>query len=200
MTIVAASAFRSRRIAAVCAVNAACIAGAAHAQLPPDAAKLMDAQRKAMTALRPMDGVWRGTAITTLPSGERREVVQTERIGPFLQGTLKVIEGRGHDKDGQVAFNAFGIVSFDPRTGTYSMRSYAQGVAGDFPFTPTDDGYSWRIETPGATIRFVATIRAGELHEIGERTTDGKTVRFFEMHLTRIGDTSWPAGEPVPPR
>ena len=64
-----------------------------------------------MLPLASMDGVWRGPAWTILPSGEKHSVTQTERIGPLLDGSVKVIEGRGYDADGKVAFNAFGTIS-----------------------------------------------------------------------------------------
>src|SRR5262249_32576370 len=79
----------------------------ARGQGRPDPAKLIESQRKAMLALAYMDGVWRGPAWTILPSGEKHNVTQTERIGPFLDGAVKVIEGRGYDRDGTVTFNAF---------------------------------------------------------------------------------------------
>lgn len=49
-------------------------------------------QRAAMPPLAFMDGEWRGTAWTLLPSGEKHTLSQTERIGPFLDGSVKVIE------------------------------------------------------------------------------------------------------------
>lgn len=64
----------------------------------PDAERLA-AQRSAMLALSYMDGVWRGPAWTQLSTG-RHEVTQTERIGPFLAGSVKVLEGRGYNEDG----------------------------------------------------------------------------------------------------
>ena len=54
------------------------------AQRPPDPAALLAAQSDSMLRLAFMDGAWRGTARTLLPSGEKREVTQTERVGPFL--------------------------------------------------------------------------------------------------------------------
>jgi hypothetical protein len=117
-------------------------AGAALAQTPPDPNALIDAQRAAMKPLARMDGVWRGRATTMLPGGDQRTITQTERIGPFLGGTVKVIEGRGYDANGTVVFNALGIISFDPATQKHSMRSYALGRQGDFAVRPTDDGYS----------------------------------------------------------
>jgi hypothetical protein len=68
---------------------------AAPAQERPSPAALIAAQRDAMTRLAYMDGVWKGPAWTILPSGEKHTFTQTERIGPFLDGSLKVVEGRG---------------------------------------------------------------------------------------------------------
>ena len=62
-------------------------------QVRQDPATLIAAQREAMSKLAVMDGVWRGPAWTILQSGEKHNVTQTERIGPFLDGSVKVIEG-----------------------------------------------------------------------------------------------------------
>jgi hypothetical protein len=174
---------------------------AAAAQSPPDPAPVMAAQREAMAALSSMDGIWRGPAWTLQPNGEKRHITQTERIGPFLQGTVKVIEGRGYLDDGGVGFNALGIVSYDPVKRAYNMRSYALGRAGDFNFKPKPDGYVWEIPAGPATIRYTATIKDNTLHEVGDRIVgDRPPVRFFEMTLKRVGETDWPAGNAVPPR
>ena len=165
------------------------------AQGPPDPAATIAAQRDALKVFAPLDGVWRGPAWTILPSGEKHAVTQTERIGPFLDGSVKVVEGRGYDPDGRVTFNAFGIISYNTRTKSYSMHSYAQGNAGDFAFKPTPDGYVWEIPGgPNAIIRYTATIKDGTLHEVGDRIVEGKDpVRIFDMMLKRVGDTDWPA-------
>src|SRR5436189_5938699 len=97
-----------------------------------DPATLISAQRDAMKRFAYMDGVWRGPAWTILPSGEKHTITQTERIGPFLDGSVKVIEGRGYEPDGKVTFNAFGTISFNPATRAYTLHSYAQGYVGDF--------------------------------------------------------------------
>jgi hypothetical protein len=174
---------------------------AASAQAPQDPGALIGAQREAMQALAAMDGVWRGPAWTLMPNGEKRTVTQTERIGPFLDGSVKVIEGRGYRDDGRVGFNAFGIISFDPTTRAYTMRSYAQGHSGDFALKPTADGYEWELPMGPAKIRYVATIRDGTLREIGHRIVEGREpLQIFEMNLKRVGDTAWPAADPVPPR
>jgi hypothetical protein len=173
----------------------------ASAQAQPDSAALIAAQREAMTRLAYMDGVWRGPASTILPSGQRADVTQTERIGPFLNGSVKVIEGRGYNADGTVGFNAFGIISYQPGQQTYTLRSYALGYSGDFPLTLTADGYIWNVPAGPMTIRYTATIRNGTWREVGDRIAPGKDpVRFFEMNLKRVSDTKWPGDGAVSPQ
>src|SRR5258708_37861222 len=80
-------------------------------------ATLIAAQREAMLRLAFMDGVWRGPAWSILPSGEKHNITQTERIGPMLDGSVKVIEGKGYDLvDGKATFNAFATISYDVST------------------------------------------------------------------------------------
>lgn len=181
----------------VTAVTAAALAvGGAHAQAPDPG---IPAQKDAMKALAWMDGVWRGPAWTILPSGEKKDVTQTERIGPFLDGAVKVIEGRGYDAAGNVAFNAFGTVSYDVARKAYTLHSYAMGFVGDFVLTPKSDGYVWEIPAGPMTIRYTATLKDGTWNEVGDRVVQGQSpVRFFEMNLKRVGDTDWPAAGAVP--
>lgn len=169
------------------------------AQGRPDSAALIAAQREAMKPFATMDGVWRGPAWTITPTGEKHNITQTERIGPFLDGSIKVAEGRGYNEDGTVGFNAFGIISYDPATKVYNMHSHAMGHVGDFVIKPTADGYTWEIPAGPATIRYTAVIKDDTLHEVGDRIMPGKEpVRFFEMNLKRVGDTDWPAGGVIP--
>src|SRR5690349_6497193 len=121
----------------------------------PEPAELIAAQREAMKPLQRMDGVWRGPAWTILADGTKHDIIQTERIGPFLDGSVKVLEGRGYDlKTGQVTFNALGIVSYNIATKGYSLHSHAQGNTGDFVLTPTADGYIWEIPLGPMTIKY----------------------------------------------
>jgi hypothetical protein len=182
----------------------AAIVGAAStgfAQGPPDPKVLIAAQRDGMASLAYMNGVWRGPATTTLPSGEVHNITQTERIGPFLDESVKVIEGRGYEPDGRVGFNAFGVISYDPATKKYTMRSYAQGYQGDFVITPTVDGYTWEIPAGPMTIRYTAVIKDGKWREVGDRIMPGRPpVRFFEMNLVRVGDSDWPGAGAISPK
>lgn len=166
-----------------------------------DPATIIAAQREAMAPLAFMDGVWRGPAWTILPSGEKHTITQTERIGPFLDGSVKVIEGRGYDQDGKVTFNAFGTISYSPATRAYTLHSYAQGNVGDFALKPDAGGYVWEIPVGQMTIRYTAVIKDGQWREVGDRIMPGKEpVRFFEMNLKRVGDTNWPAAGAVSPK
>ncbi len=68
----------------------------------PDAAATIAAQKEAIKPFAPNYGIWRGQAFTTLPDGRKLEITQTERVGPFLDGSVMVLEGRGYDpKTGQ---------------------------------------------------------------------------------------------------
>jgi len=157
------------------------------------------AQRAAMDRLAWMRGTWRGPAVTRGPGGEHR-VTQTERIGSFLDGTLTLIEGKGYNPDGSTGFHAFGVVSFDPASGKYTLSSSAQGRRGEFVLTPTKDGYVWEIPAGPAVIRYTATRDGKTWHEVGDRiVAGGAPQRFFEMTLTRIGDTDWPEAGSVGP-
>lgn len=176
--------------------------GLLRAQDMSDPAPQLAAQRQAMQALDRMDGLWRGPAWTLRPDGSKHHITQTERIGPFLAGTLKLIEGRGYEADGRVSFNAFGVVSYDARRRAFQMQSHAQGHAGTFVFTLTDDGYIWSVPAgPDTVLRYTAVIRNDELVEVGDREVSGRPPeRVFEMRLKRLGSTTWPDAGSVPPR
>lgn len=190
--------FKFRR--SICALIVASAAASASGQGQTDPA-VIGAQREALAKLAAMDGVWRGPAWTILASGQKHTITQTERIGPFLDGTVKVIEGRGYEADGKVTFNAFGTISYNTSTKSYTLHSYAQGFVGDFALKPTTDGYVWEIPAGPTTIRYTAVIKDGSWLEVGDRIVQGKEpVRFFEMNLKRVSDTSWPAGGAVPPK
>lgn len=157
-------------------------------------------QKAALDRFAWMDGTWRGPATTRGPEGVHA-VTQTERVGPMLGGTVRVIEGRGFNPDGSVGFNAFAVISYDAGTRAYQFRSYAQGHAGTFAITPTADGYVWEIPAGPAKIRYTASLRDGVWTETGERVVPGQpAVRIFEMALRRVGPTDWPGGGAMTPR
>ncbi len=190
-----------RTIVAALSMAALALTGStASGQGRPDSAALISAQRDALKRLSYMDGVWRGPAWTILASGQRHDITQTERIGPFLDGSVKVVEGRAYEPDGRVSFNAFGVISYQIDKQAYVLHSYAQGFAGDFTLALTPDGYTWDIPAGPMTIHYTVTIGNGAWREVGDYIAPGRApVRFFEMNLKRVGDTTWPAAGVIPP-
>jgi len=176
------------------------LGGAAAAQ-QPDTAALLARQREAMQPLAAMDGTWRGSLKLFQPGGAVRELVQTERVGPMLDGSIKVIEGRSYGADGRTEFNAFAIVSFDVASARYQFHSHALGHAGDFDFEARPDGFVWRVVMGPVTIRHAAVVKDGRWDEVTERLAEGQPpVKLVELSLRRIGDTDWPAAGAVAPR
>jgi hypothetical protein len=194
--------FKKRLLTSVCmTIMIAEASSTTFAQADSDPASLIAAQRRAMLKFAYMDGVWRGPAWTILPSGEKHNITQTERIGPFLDGSVKVIEGRGYDPDGKVTFSAFGTISYNPATHAYTLHSYAMGRVGDFVMKPSADGFEWEIPLGPTKIHHTAVVKDGTWREVGERIAPGKEpVRFFEMNLKRVGDTDWPAAGAISPK
>lgn len=167
----------------------------------PETGRRLEQQREAMAAFARMDGVWRGPAWAITPEG-RHEIVQTERAGTFLNGTIRLVEGRGYNADGTTGFNAFAVISFEPSTGAYTLSSWAQGYNGDFTVRPTPTGYVWEIPAgPGAVIRYTATIEGDSFREVGERIAgNAPPMQIFEMNLRRVSDSDWPGAGAVPMR
>lgn len=172
-------------------------AGAAHAQDPQSAALLAE-QTEKMKAFDWQEGLWRGDASFQTPSGPF-EMVQVERVGPFLGGSVKIVEGRGYAKaTGEAVFNALGILKWHPDLQAYRFHTFAQGRSGVYPVELTDEGYNWWIEAGPMTMRYETTFKDGVWHEIGYRIMgDAEPVNFFEMKLQRVGDNDWPGPLPM---
>ncbi len=171
------------------------------AAAPPDREAMIDEQKTALAPLAILDGLWRGPA-KVYEGGKVIEVTQTERVGPFLGGTMRVIEGRGFLPDGTLRFNAFAVISYLPMAKKYNFRSYAEGFERDFPIDIHPDGFAWSINAgPAGTIRYTAKVKDNVWTERGERLVEGQPpILIFEMALQRIGNTSWPEAGAVPPR
>lgn len=189
-----------RRLLSLSAAAVLLVAPAAVAQVPAQPAGTA-AQRDAVAALDFLDGEWRGEAVIMGPGG-RETLVQTERVGSLLGGSVKVIEGRGYAADGSTQFNALAVLSWDEREGRYRFRSWANGYSGDYPFERTEDGFRWSTPAgPNARMEYVATVRDGTWREVGSYVAEGQPPRpVIDMRLTRVGDTSWPADGAVSPR
>ena len=176
--------------------------GCTHLPAAPPAVTPSPGRAEAMARLSFMRGTWAGPASGTGRDGRPFQVWQTERMGPLLGGDVVVVEGRGYKEDDTTGFNALAVISYEPRTGQYEIRSYAMGQAGTFPLTPTGDGYVWTIPAgPGRLLRYTASVKDGLWNEVGDLLTEGKPpARTFEMTLRRVADTDWPGAGAVSPR
>lgn len=193
-----------RRLIVALSFAAALAAGSPVLAQEPDPAVVaarMDAQRAAMAKLSRLDGEWRGEAWVANRAGVRRTFVQAERVGGMLDGTIKVVEGRGFE-DGKMTFNAFATISYDPDKKTYSMRTNTWGYQSDVPLEATEDGFIWTLPAgPGGQVRYTAVIKDGTWVEYGEYVpTGGKGMKFMEMTLERLGDTKWPVEGALGPK
>lgn len=158
------------------------------------------AQREAMSELDWMNGEWVGTAEIMVGMGQTRTLRHTERIGPMLDGTIKVIEGHSYEADGSTGFNAFAILSWDDEQDRYVMRSYAQGHAGDFPLEITATGWKWSTPARGGEVQYTTVHTDGGWTETGDFVATGREpMRVITLTLHRTGDTDWPAGGAVAP-
>ena len=180
----------------------AAIVPTALAQPGANTEALMSAQREAMKALAMLDGEWRGPAKSLRSDGGWHPMVQTERVGTMLDGTVRVLEGRGYEANGELSFSAFAVISYSPTTKAYTMRSYSSGRVGDFPIVPTATGFTWEIQAgPDMKIAYEAIIKDGVWTETGTRIpTSGEPVKFIEFSVTRLGDSAWPAAGALSPK
>lgn len=160
--------------------------------LLPGQAPDPSAIRAALERLSPMVGRWRGEAWMAREGGQRAHTVMTETVERKLGGTVLLIEGLGQAPaegggEPRVVHHALAVLSFDPRTGAYQMRSYlANGLSGDFAVTLVEGGVSWSREVPGGTVRNTARFTADEWHEVGEFSRDGTTwTQVMEIRLRR---------------
>lgn len=169
----------------------------AAAQHRPDLA----AQRAAMDRLAIIDGTWAGTATRYEGGRALPPMRHTERVGPLIDGRLRLIEGRSYTADGgDAGFNAFAVISYDDRTRAYTFRSYALGHALTVPITVRADGFEWQMAAGPGRIRFVATIRDGRWREEGWLEMPGAPpARTIVLDLKRTGATDWPGAGAVAP-
>ena len=148
-----------------------------------------------------MYGEWRGTAKGMSRDGPYT-LTQTERVGPMLNGDLVVVEGRGYKEDGSLAFNAFGVISYDKRQKSFFINAYTGGNAGKYKLEHTNTGFTWTIQAgPNAKVVNVATIENNIWHEVTTYIPNEGPKRITnDMTLTRIGDTNWPSSGIVLPK
>jgi hypothetical protein len=159
---------------------------------------LLAPHQAAMKALAGLDGVWRGQGRTFSASGEQTTFIQTIRVGSFGEGALKLLEGRSYGADGRAYGYNVEVISYAPKTETYALRLYAQGILGDVPIKPLNGGFTLEYPEGAATVRFTIAVTSDTWHEIAERRSPGaEPFRFLELNLHRLGNADWPAAVPA---
>jgi hypothetical protein len=155
-------------------------ASAAAAQQMPDGS----ANRAAMEKVSFAEGRWTGQGWFQTGPGRRDTAVMVETVERKLDGSVFLIEGRGTVGQ-RVVHHALAILAYDPQKKSYTMRSWlANGVAGEFPVTVTDDTLQWFRDVPGGRIRNTARYSATEWIEVGEFSRDGTTwTTMMEIRL-----------------
>jgi len=149
-------------------------------------------QAEKMKGLSFLVGEWEGTA--KFYRGEQAiDVKSSEKVEVKAGGTALFVTGvhwieRGANK--VVVHDAAAILVYDKAKDVFKLTSQlANGLGGTFELKLDGKGYKWT--TPGAdgsTMRYTMRItEAGEWHEIGENSTDGKTwVKTMEMTLKKV--------------
>ena len=134
-------------------------------------------------------GNWEGEGWTMLGPEQRVEFDQVEIIESKANGHVVVVEGLGNNKEtGELAFQAFGIFSYDVVNQKYQFTAYqTNGYSITVEPELTDDSFVWGFDTGQGTIRYTANITDTTWSQIGEFSPDGGENWFqtFEMNLTK---------------
>ncbi len=156
----------------------------------------IEVQKAEMQKLDFLVGKWEGTG--WIQYGPNRSVFSgTETVQNKLNGLILMVEGLHTTQMPNrpapiVVHHALGIFSYNSEGQHFRFRTYLhKGQEGDYTAHWENDALIWKMEIPNmGQMRYTIRLNeAGQWHEIGERSTDGKTwTQFFEMTLTRIDD------------
>jgi hypothetical protein len=160
----------------------------------PQPSKRLIAQQEAMKELAFLDGEWRGSSKVLRKDGWA-STTQSERVGAMLDGTVRMIEAKGYESGGRVSFEVLRIISYEPDTKTYSMRSYQSGRVRDHELSLTDYGFTWESESSNnTTIRYEASVKNGVWTETATRVpARGEPETYVEVSMKRQRGSGWAA-------
>lgn len=153
--------------------------------------------QRALSHLAAFDGVWSGPVERIDPDGKVIKLAMIARVGPMLDGTIRVLEERTGTLDGRPVFHLVAVFSFASTTQEYTIHTYARGRVGSAVLHPTPDGYFFEMPgEDGATMRFTWKVGDGGWRETVERLVAGHPP-FAEarIQLKRTGTSDWPNGE-----
>ncbi|HKJ00962.1 MAG TPA: hypothetical protein VJ997_00870 [Longimicrobiales bacterium] len=163
-----------------------------HADLAAQMGGDPEVHRAAMERLDFLVGGWEGDGWLLQRDG-RHGIRQSEVVRYELGGTILVIEGtarqRAGDRVGDVIFNAFAVVSWNPDSG-FQMRSYLwNGLEDTRPLEVGQGSFSWGQGSPGGPVEYHMELTAeGAWHEVGTMTRpDGASMDIVDFRLARTG-------------
>lgn len=142
----------------------------------------------AMKKLDFLIGEWRGEA-WTLTGKEKHTSAGTEIVQSKLNGTVVTVDGAFKNAAGQTVHNAFGVLSFNPRSDLYRFHAYVgSGQMVEAKVSMRDSGFDWSFDAgPAVQIRYQLRLdEKGDWVEKGEMTREGVTVQFFEMRMRKV--------------
>ncbi len=160
---------------------------------------ILAAEKAAMDKLVNYDGVYAGKWQMFRPDGSVAEHGSTvHRVGPFLGGSIKMMEGRNYTPEGALVFNGTMVLTYNATTKAWKMNVFAFGDAFEVKPVFTDTGYYFDAPSTGPGFRRVnITVAPTYWGEEVYDHADGKPpFRVFSMKLDRIGPTDWPLGRP----
>jgi hypothetical protein len=151
----------------------------------------IDQQKAAMSKLFHWVGEWKGTGWSTDMQRQRKNFEVTETISVKLQGLTFLIEGKGwYSGSNETAHEALAILSFEPSSEKYRMRTYDLG--GSYRETELvvhEDNFRWsfRDEATNVLLRFTIEINQDTWFEYAEVSPDegSNWYRILEMNLTK---------------
>lgn len=156
---------------------------------------LVDAQAELNESMEPFSfliGTWGGPAWHTSPAGERQDLYQTERVQPMGGGRVILIEGIGRDggPDGEVVFNAVGILSYDAEADQYHIDAFNEGRHVRADVALVEGGFDWGFAVGGRQFRYEMRLEDGMWHETGSMIFEGnQTPPFVGLTLSRTSET-----------
>lgn len=151
-----------------------------------------EAQINAIARLEYMIGDWAGEGWMDI-GGRRASFRGGEVVQKKLGGIALLVEGSFFAKilgqDAEVPVHTtLGVISFNPETKKYGFTTWlATGASGERELNLTADGWQWETKGSRGVVRYTMKLtESGDWHEIGERSSDGRTwQKFFEMTLRK---------------
>lgn len=151
----------------------------------------IDEQKMAMNNLSHWVGEWIGTGWSSNRQMQRKNFEVRETVSVKLQGLAFLIEGNGwYSDNNEPAHEALAILSFDPSTEKYQMRTHdLRGIFRETELDVHEDYFKWsfRDDETGVFLRFTIEIDGDQWFEFGEVSPDDGVnwYRILEMNLTK---------------